>query len=166
MSGKILSKRKIKTLKAKAVKVKEEEYQEVVRAKERESLHRQKDYRRTTLTRFFKEEVLTELKTQIDAETNFRKDFPNKESKDIISVQWMGKPMPFGMLKCEYNLHYDQYREILLQENHLKQALKNDGMNDKQILEVLNGKMIKEDRNAKPKNKNNEKGSPDIDYVG
>lgn len=146
--GKKHSKRK---LRARAVKVRDSEYQQEIRNKLKERLQRQDAYCEIRLRRHCKE-----AKTMALGETL---GFANKE--DVREVRWLGIDYPINILITEWRLEMFYLKKLLRQEIYLKQALFNDGLTEKDIRKVLQGKYKKdEDKIDKA-----EKKEP-IEYVG
>lgn len=119
-----------KMRKAKFEKPRPGELKEIIESKRVEFVQRQNEYRESILLRIYKQEEISEMRRQI-------------ESGDI-QVEWTGMKCPLPILKARFNLEIHKYKEMISRENYMRQSLKNDGLSDEQMTEIIDGKLIKE----------------------
>ena len=101
----------------------------------RERIQRQADYKKVFLSRLYRGEELKELDRQIKS--------------GLIKVEWRGMVMPLSILNVEHDIVLSDYKQLITQENYLKQALTNDGLSEKELNEVLRGKYKKDEEELK-----------------
>lgn len=109
----------------------------------RELLDNQREYKRTFLSRLYTQAEINEIRKQLKSEE--------------ITMQWYGQPFPKDILACEHDIKLDTYRDLVIQENKLKKALENKGLNKKKLDKLIQeGVYVKETKESKKK----------MDYVG
>lgn len=114
--------------------------QQIISGQLAERIKRQQEYRKVWLTRLYVQTEIEEMTRQLSGSAQ-------------ITMQWYGQPFPKKLLGIEHDLKFTQYMEIVSQENYMKQALKNDGLTDEELQQVLKGefrkhhKMLEESKN-------------------
>lgn len=137
----MVSKKRLKNKKnAKFVKVSKEEYVREISGKVRDRLNRQKDYLKVFLAANYKRAQLEVIKKQLE---------DNEKYQLPITLKWQGVPYPYSVLSAEFNIHIFEYKELLSKHEYLKQALKNDGLSDDDIVKVEKGLYKKDEDDLK-----------------
>lgn len=152
-----MSKKKIREIKDGFVRPTAEEIQEEISGKVAERLKIQEMFREAVLKRHFQESYLEdfgkELKRRMDA-------------KEEGAFQFCGSH--YSSLKnalCDFHLADNSYSQILKQENYLRKALKNEGLTDDQISQlVIDGKLVKYVSEKQRKKESTDIKGPD--YLG
>ncbi len=100
-----------------------------IRFEEREKLIRQREYRRIALSRMYKGEELKVLRDQIKI----------GENGNPVQMKWNGMEYPLSLLKIEHDMVQDDYKNLMMKEEGLRQALIIDGLKMEEIEKVFNG---------------------------
>ena len=99
--------------------------------KQKEFVEKQKNYKSTFLARLYKGAELKEIRDQLES--------------GKITMQWYGQKYPKHILAIEHDMIQDVYKDLISQEQYLKQALIVDGLTTEQITELeKNGNLLKE----------------------
>jgi len=146
--GKTIGERKKRKLRAKAVKVSEEEYQKEISGKFRDFIHAQYDYQECYLLRREKEERLS----------GFKKAITEAKKQDKDMVDYIDMKFPLDLAKVSFNRDLFYLRVALRNEKEArKKLIKVYGLKDKDLIGILEYKYIKSLDNFKDE---------DMNYVG
>jgi len=114
----------------------EAETQDIITAKMKETLNRQKQFRELYLARRFKQQTLADIETQL-------------KSKKITMQNAYNVPFSKELLTCEYLVVRDMYINLLAEEQKYYRALCNDGLTETEINDILQYKYKKSEQNVR-----------------
>lgn len=124
-----------KWMKAKAVKVKEEEYQKEIKNKLKEKIQLQQNYMEALLIKNNKMAKLISLD----------KELKKAEGLKVDTMGWLGVDYPVLMLSTEYDLELFYYKRAKSNVEYFLKALRNIGMTGSDIEQIEKGVYIKDE---------------------
>jgi len=121
---------------AKANKIKQKELDTIMDEKIQFKVKLQKEFKEKFLTRKIAEADIEDMGSMLEAAKSEKKD----------RVDWYGTSYTIKSASLRMLRHIHNYKEIVSEENYLRQALKNDGISDEDINSIANDNKYITDR--------------------